>query len=108
MQTRRRWRSVQCRFLGQIRGLDLGLDPSLTESVNDPRKVLSEHLSELPLDLALDELLDDGNGVEGGVNVDVLERVGLEDERDALLLGHNEDYDGAQLEVRQTEEHGDD
>lgn len=95
------------RSLVQVGGLDLCLDPLLAQSVDDPGQVLAKHLTQLALDLALDEFLDDGNGVEGGVDVDVLERVGLEDEGDALLLGDDEDDDGAQLELGETEEHGD-
>jgi hypothetical protein len=40
----------------------------------------------LALDLALDVLLDNGDRVECAAHVDVLERVGLEDERDSLLF----------------------
>lgn len=59
--------------------------------MNNPRQILPKHLSQLSLDLPLYELLNDGDRVEGGVDVDVLERVGLEDEGYAFLFGDDED-----------------
>ena len=76
--------------------------------MNDARQVLAEHLPELALDLLLDELLDNSDRVEGAVDIDVLERVGLEDERDALLFGYDEDDVRIEPEVGKAEEHGDD
>lgn len=80
----------------------------MTEAVYDAWQVLAEHLAELALYLALDKLLDDGDGVERAVDVDVLEGVCLEDERDALLARDDEDDVGVEAEVRETEEHRDD
>ena len=97
------WRS-----LSQIGRFYFGFHPLLAETVDDAGEVLAEHLAELALDLALDELLDDGDGVEGAVDVDVLQRVGLEDERDALLAGDDEDDVRVEAELGEAEEHGDD
>jgi hypothetical protein len=57
----------------------------------DTGKILTKHLPELAFYFALDKLLDDGDGVEGAVDVNILERVGLEDEGYAFLLGDDED-----------------
>lgn len=76
--------------------------------MNDCWKILSEHLPQLPLDLLLNELLDDCDGIEGAVDIDVLERVGLKDECDSLLFGDDEDDVCIEPEVGQSEKHGDD
>ena len=76
--------------------------------MDDTGEVLTKHLAKLPFDLALDELLDDGNRVERAVDVDVLKWVSLENEGDALLLGDDEDDVGVELEMREAEEHGND
>ena len=65
----------------------------------DTGQVLSEHLAELTLDLALDELLNDRDGVKCAVDIDILQRIGLEDKRYALLTRHNEDDVGVEAEV---------
>ena len=54
--------------------------------MNDAGEVFTEHLTELTLNFALDEVLDDGDGVERAADVDVLQWVCLENECDALLL----------------------
>lgn len=51
------------------------------------RQVFSKHLTELALYFALDKVLDDGDGVEGAVDVNGLEGVGFEDEGNAFLFG---------------------
>lgn len=76
--------------------------------MDDAGEVFTEHLAELALDLTLDEFLDDGDGIKCRIDVDVLERIGFEDEGDALLLGDDEDDVGVQLEVGEAEKHGDD
>jgi hypothetical protein len=59
--------------------------------VDDSGKIFTEHLAELPLDLVLDEGLNDGYGIKRAVDVHVLKWVRLEDQGDALLLRDNED-----------------
>lgn len=59
--------------------------------MNNPRQILPKHLPQLSLNLPLYELLNDGDRVECGVDVDVLERVGLEDEGYTFLFGDDED-----------------
>src|ERR1700761_4526622 len=73
--------------------------------MNDAREVFAEHLTQLAFDLSLYELLDDFDGVERAANVDTLQRVGLEDQSNALLLGDDEDHIRAELEVGEAEEH---
>lgn len=76
--------------------------------MDDAGQILPEHLPELTLDFALDEILDDGDRVKGAVDVDILERICFENERDAFLFRDNEDDVGAQTEMGQPEKHGDD
>jgi hypothetical protein len=64
-------------------------------------------LAELSFYFALDETLDDGDGVKGRVDVDILERVGFEDDCDALLLRDYEDDVGGELEMGKAEKHRD-
>lgn len=54
--------------------------------MDDTREVLLEHLPQLTFDLPLYKLLDNGDGVERAGDVYVLQRVGLEDERNPFLL----------------------
>ena len=63
----------------------------LAEAVDNAWQVLAKHLTQLALDLALNELLDDGDRVECTVDVDILKWVGLEDKGDALLTRDDED-----------------
>jgi hypothetical protein len=72
----------------------LRLYPLLAESVDDRRQILLEHLPQLALYLSLDETLDDGDGVEGGADVDVLQGICLEDDGDTFLLRNHEDNIG--------------
>lgn len=88
--------------LREIGRLDFGLDPLLTEAMDDPGEVFTEHLAELALYLTLDELLYDGNRVEGAVDVDVLQRVRLEYERDPFLARDDKHDVRVELEVRET------
>ena len=57
----------------------------------DTRKILTKHLPKLAFYFPLDKLLDDGDGVESAVDVNILERVGLENEGYAFLLGDDQD-----------------
>ena len=66
----------------------------------DAWEIFPEHLTKLSLDFALDELLDDRYGVEGAVDIHVLQWFGLEYKRDTLLAGDDEDDVRIQLEVR--------
>lgn len=84
---------------------DLGLHPLLAKSVDDGRQVLLEHLSQLALYFSLYEVLNDGDRVKGRTDVDVLQRVGLEDYRDAFLLRDHEDHIRRELEVGESEKH---
>ena len=74
--------------------------------MNNTWQVLSKHLTKLSLDFALYEFLNDSYRVKGAVDVDVLERVGLEDKGDTLLFGDDEDDIRVELEVREAKEHG--
>lgn len=82
-QTRHRHAWLLC-----VWSFDFGFacEPALAESVYDPREIFAEHLSKLALDLALDILLDNGDGVEGAADIHILERVCFEDEGDAFLF----------------------
>jgi len=59
--------------------------------VDNSGKVFTENLTELPLDLALHERLNNSYRVKSAVDVHVLKWVRLEDQGDALLLRDNED-----------------
>ena len=74
--------------------------------MNNTRQILSEHLTELLFDFALNELLNDGYRVKGAMDVDILERVGFEYESDALLFGDDEDDVRVELKVGETKKHG--
>jgi hypothetical protein len=73
--------------------------------MNNSREVFSEHLSELTLNLPLDELLYNANRVESAVYVNVLKWVGLENEGDSLLLGNYQDNVRVELELRKSKYH---
>jgi hypothetical protein len=45
----------------------------------------------LTLDLPLYEFLDHGDGVKSAVDINILQRIGFENEGYAFLLGYNED-----------------
>jgi hypothetical protein len=79
-----------------VRRLDLGLarEPALAEPVDDPGKIFAEHLPKLAFNFALDVLLNHGDRVKRAAHVDILERVGFEDEGDAFLFRNNEDNIG--------------
>jgi hypothetical protein len=72
----------------------------LAETVNDGRKILTEHLPELAFYFSLDKILDDGDGVERAIDVDILQRIGLEDEGNAFLLGDDKDDIRTEFEMR--------
>jgi len=59
--------------------------------MDDSRKVFTEHLTELTLNLALDEGLNNSYGVKRAIDVHILKWVRLEDQGDTLLLRDNED-----------------
>jgi hypothetical protein len=63
--------------------------------MDNPRKIFPEHLSQLTLDLALDEFLDDCYGIKRAVDINVLEWVSLKYQGNSLLLGDNEHDDRA-------------
>ena len=73
----------------------------------DTGQVLSEHLAQLSFNFPLYEFLYDSNGIKGAVDIDILEGIGLEDERDTLLPGHNQNDVGVELEMGQSEQHRD-
>jgi hypothetical protein len=54
--------------------------------VDNSRKIFTEHLAELPLNLSLDEGLDNGYRIERAVDIHVLKWVRFEDQGDALLF----------------------
>jgi len=58
----------------------------LTEAVDDAWQVFTKHLAQLPLDLALNKFLDDSNGVEGAIDINILQGICLKDKRYALLF----------------------
>ena len=55
--------------------------------MDDSRQILSKHLSQLTLNLALDELLDDSDTIKAGININILERICFEYEGYAFLFG---------------------
>ena len=67
--------------------------------MDDSWEILPEHLPELTFDLALDESFENSDRVERRAHFEGFERIVLEDEGDALLLGDDEDDDGSELEV---------
>jgi hypothetical protein len=75
----------------EIGSFYFGLDPLLGEAMDNAREVLAKHLAQLAFNLALDKFLDDGYRIKCGVDVDVLEGVGFENQGDALLFGYDED-----------------
>ena len=74
--------------------------------MDDSGKVFTEHLTELPLDLALNEGLNNSYRIKCAVDVHVLERVSLEDQRDAFLLRDNEDDVRRKTKMGKAQEHG--
>ncbi len=68
------------------RGLHLGLDPLLFQSLDDAREIFPKHLAQLPLDFAPDEGLNNGYQVERVVDVDILKWVCHEDQSDTLCF----------------------
>jgi hypothetical protein len=65
--------------LRKIRGLNLSFHPLLAQSMDDSGKIFAEHLTQLPLDLVLNEGLDNGYRIECAIDVHVLKWVCLED-----------------------------
>ena len=76
--------------------------------MNDPRQVLSKHLPQLIFNLPLDKALNDSDRIKCRRHLHRLERVRLEDERAALLLGENKHDVRVETELGKTEEHWDD
>jgi hypothetical protein len=68
--------------------------------VDDTGEVLAEHLAQLALDLALYEHLNNRDRVECAVDIDALEWIRLEYQRNSFLFGDNEHNIRAELEVR--------
>ena len=54
---RGQWRG---RKIGKIRSLNLSVHPLLAQTMDNSGKVFTEHLAELPLDLTLNEGLNNG------------------------------------------------
>jgi hypothetical protein len=63
----------------KIRGLNLRLHPLLAQSVDNSGKIFAEYLTQLPLDLVLDEGLNNGYRIKRAIDVHVLKWVCLED-----------------------------
>ena len=76
--------------------------------MNDAGEVFAEHFAELAFDLLLEVLLNDGDTVKGGANLDALQGIVFEDESNALCLGHDKHNNGTELDRREAEVHGDD
>jgi hypothetical protein len=90
----------------EIRSLNLSLHPLLAQSVNDSGKILSEHLAELPLDLALDEGLNYSYRIECAVDVYVLKWVCLEHQSNPFLFRNNEDDVRGEAKMGKAQKHG--
>ena len=54
-------------------------------------QILAKHLPKLTLDFLLNEFLDNSERIESAVDIDILKRVGLEDECDTLLARDDKD-----------------
>lgn len=73
--------------------------------MDDAWQILSEHLTQLTLNLLLKILLDHSYTVKGTAHVDALKGVIFENERDALLLGDDKYDDGLQPHLRKAQLH---
>jgi hypothetical protein len=62
----------------------------------------------LTFNFSLNKFLDYRDRIECTVDIDILERVCLEDDSNAFLFRNNEDNIGVEFEVGESEKHGDD
>ena len=68
-------------------------EPVLTQAVNDAGQVVTEHFAELPLNFFLQVALNHTDTVERRADLDALEGVVFEYERDALVARDDQYHD---------------
>lgn len=73
--------------------------------MDDPGQVFPEHFAELAFDFLLEVSTDDFDAVESTTDVDVLQRVVLEDQGDAFGFADYEDENRTKVEQRELERH---